>query len=110
MSLEKQPKKMVVVGSGAIGIEFAYFYNSLGTDVTVIEFQDRIVPVEDKDVSKELTKSLKKQGIKVMTSSSVEKVDVKGGKCTAHVKTKKGEETIERSEERRVGKECRSRR
>lgn len=95
MSLEKQPKKMVVVGSGAIGIEFAYFYNSLGTDVTVVEFQDRIVPVEDKDVSKELTKSLKKQGIKVMTSSSVEKVDVKGGKCTAHVKTKKGEETID---------------
>lgn len=95
MSLEKQPKKMVVVGSGAIGIEFAYFYNSLGTDVTVVEFQDNIVPVEDIDVSKELTKSLKKQGIKIMTDSSVEKVDVKGGKCTAHIKTKKGEETIE---------------
>ncbi|HZH86558.1 MAG TPA: FAD-dependent oxidoreductase, partial [Brumimicrobium sp.] len=95
MSLEKQPKKMVVVGSGAIGIEFAYFYNSLGTDVTVVEFQDNIVPVEDIDVSKELTKSLKKQKIKIMTGSSVEKVDVKGGKCTAHIKTKKGEETIE---------------
>lgn len=95
MSLEKQPKKLVVVGSGAIGIEFAYFYNSLGTDVTVVEYQDNIVPVEDIDVSKELTKNLKKQGIKIMTGSSVEKVDVKGGKCTAHIKTKKGEETIE---------------
>ncbi|PWH87166.1 dihydrolipoyl dehydrogenase [Brumimicrobium oceani] len=95
MTLEKQPKKMVVVGSGAIGIEFAYFYNSLGTDVTVVEFQDNIVPVEDKDVSKELAKSLKKQGIKVMTSSSVEKVDVKGGTCKVNIKTKKGEENIE---------------
>jgi dihydrolipoamide dehydrogenase len=95
MTLEKQPKKMVVVGSGAIGIEFAYFYNSLGTDVTVVEFQDNIVPVEDKDVSKELTKSLKKQGIKIMTGSSVEKVDVKGGVCKVNIKTKKGEENIE---------------
>ncbi|WP_107037901.1 dihydrolipoyl dehydrogenase [Brumimicrobium mesophilum] len=95
MSLETQPKKMVVVGSGAIGIEFAYFYNSLGTDVTVVEFQDNIVPVEDKDVSKELAKTLKKQGIKVMTSSSVEKVDVKDGSCKVNIKTKKGEENIE---------------
>lgn len=95
MALEKQPKKMVVVGSGAIGIEFAYFYNALGTDVTVVEYLDRIVPVEDKDVSKEMEKSLKKQGIKVMTSSSVEKVDVKGGKCTVNIKTAKGEENIE---------------
>lgn len=95
MSLPKQPKKMVVVGSGAIGIEFAYFYNAIGTDVTVVEFQDRIVPVEDQDTSKELTKALKKQGISIMTSSSVEKVDVKAGKCTATVKTKKGEEKIE---------------
>jgi len=95
MTLEKQPKKMVVVGSGAIGIEFAYFYNSLGTEVTVVEFQDNIVPVEDKDVSKELTKSLKKQGIKIMTGSSVEKVDVKGGVCKVNIKTKKGEENIE---------------
>jgi len=95
MSLEKQPKKMVVVGSGAIGIEFAYFYNSLGTDVTVVEFQDNVVPVEDIDVSKELAKSLKKQGIKIMTGSSVEKVEVKGGVCKVNIKTKKGEENIE---------------
>ncbi|RYM30778.1 dihydrolipoyl dehydrogenase [Brumimicrobium glaciale] len=95
MTLEKQPKKLVVVGSGAIGIEFAYFYNSLGTEVTVVEFQDSIVPVEDKDVSKELMKSLKKQGIKIMTGSSVEKVEVKGGTCKVNIKTKKGEENIE---------------
>ncbi len=95
MSLKKQPKKMVVVGSGAIGIEFAYFYNALGTDVTVVEFQDRIVPVEDKDVSKELEKTLKKQGIKIMTKSSVENVDVKAGKCKVTIKTKKGEEHAE---------------
>lgn len=95
MSLKKQPKKIVIVGSGAIGIEFAYFYNAIGTEVTVIEFQDRIVPVEDKDTSKELGKTLKKQGIKIMTSASVEKVDVKAGGCIATVKTKKGEEKIE---------------
>ncbi|MFA5573644.1 MAG: dihydrolipoyl dehydrogenase [Brumimicrobium sp.] len=93
--LTKQPKKMIVVGSGAIGIEFAYYYNALGTDVTIVEFQDRIVPVEDQDVSKEMTKSLKKQGIKVMTSSSVEKVDVKGGKCSVTIKTSKGEDKVE---------------
>ena len=95
MSLKEQPKKMVVVGSGAIGIEFAYFYNALGTDVTVVEFQDRIVPVEDADVSKELEKSLKKQGIKIMTGASVEKVEVKGGKCKVTIKSKKGEETTD---------------
>lgn len=95
LNLEKQPKKMVVVGSGAIGVEFSYFYNSLGTDVTIVEFQDRIVPVEDKDVSREFAKSLKKQGIKIMTSASVEKVETKGGKNIAHVKTSKGMETIE---------------
>ncbi|MCO5269372.1 MAG: dihydrolipoyl dehydrogenase [Brumimicrobium sp.] len=95
MSLPKQPKKMVVVGSGAIGVEFSYFYNAIGTEVTIVEFMDRIVPVEDKDVSKEFEKAIKKQGIKVMTSSSVEKVDVKAGACTVHIKTDKGMETIE---------------
>src|SRR5690554_480992 len=95
MSLDKLPKKMIMIGSGAIGIEFAYFYNSLGTDVTIVEYQDRIVPVEDKDVSKEFEKVLKKQGINILTGSSVEKVDVKGDKCKVNIKTKKGEENIE---------------
>lgn len=95
MTLKSQPKKLVVVGSGAIGVEFAYFYNAIGTEVTIVEFQDNIVPVEDKDVSKQLEKSLKKQGIKVMTSSSVESVDTKGKGCKVSVTTKKGEQTIE---------------
>lgn len=95
MSLEKQPKKMVVVGSGAIGVEFAYFYNAIGTDVTIVEFMPNVVPVEDIDVSKQLEKSLKKQGIKIMTESSVEKVDTSGSGCKVTVKTAKGEETIE---------------
>lgn len=95
MSLEKQPKSMVVVGSGAIGVEFAYLYNSIGTNVTVVEFMDRIVPVEDKDVSKELERQYKKKGIKVMTSSEVTKVDTSGTGCKVTVKTKKGEEIIE---------------
>ena len=95
MSLDKQPKKMVVVGSGAIGVEFAYFYNAIGTEVTIVEYLPSIVPVEDADTSKELAKSLKKQGIKVMTDASVEKVDTKGSGCKATVKTKKGEEVLE---------------
>ena len=95
MSMKKQPKKLVVVGSGAIGVEFAYFYNAIGTEVTVVEYLDNIVPVEDKDVSKQLEKSLKKQGIKVKTGSSVESVDTSGEGCKVLVKTKKGEETIE---------------
>jgi dihydrolipoamide dehydrogenase len=95
MSLKKQPKKMVVVGSGAIGVEFAYFYNAIGTEVTIVEYQSNVVPVEDKAVSKELAKSLKKQGIKIKTDSSVEKVDTKGSGCKVTVKTKNGEETIE---------------
>ena len=78
MTLKTQPKRMVVVGSGAIGVEFAYFYNAIGTEVTVIEYQDRIVPVEDSDVSKQLEKSFKKTGIKVMTSSEVLSVKSKG--------------------------------
>ncbi len=95
MTLKSQPKKLVVVGSGAIGVEFAYFYNAIGTEVTIVEFQDTIVPVEDKDISKQLEKSLKKQGIKVMTTSSVESVDTSGKGCKVSVKTKKGEEIIE---------------
>ncbi len=95
MTLPKQPKKLVVVGSGAIGVEFAYFYNAIGTEVTVVEYLPNIVPVEDQDVSKELSKNFKKSGIKVMTDSSVESVDTKGAGCKVKVKTKKGEETIE---------------
>lgn len=95
MSLKKQPKKMVVVGSGAIGVEFAYFYNAIGTEVTIVEYMPNIVPVEDVDVSKQLEKSLKKQGINVMTDASVESVDTSGSGCKVLVKTKKGEETIE---------------
>ncbi len=95
MSLPKQPKKMVVVGSGAIGVEFAYFYNAMGTEVTVIEYMDRIVPVEDADVSKQLEKSFKKAGVKVMTGSEVTGVDTSGAGCVVSVKTKKGEEKIE---------------
>ena len=95
MSLPSQPKSMIVVGSGAIGVEFAHFYNSMGTDVTIVEFQPNIVPVEDKDVSKQFERSFKKAGIKVMTSSSVESVDTSGEGVKAVVKTKKGEEILE---------------
>lgn len=95
MTMEKQPKKMVVVGSGAIGVEFAYFYNSIGTEVTIVEYLDRIVPVEDVDVSKALEKIYKKSGIKIMTSSEVTAVDTKGTGCKVTVKTAKGEETLE---------------
>ena len=94
MTLKDQPKRMVVVGSGAIGVEFAYFYNAIGTEVTVVEYQDRIVPVEDSDVSKQLEKSFKKSGIKVMTSSEVLGVGSKGKEQVVKIKTKKGEETI----------------
>ncbi len=95
MVLPKQPKKMVVVGSGAIGVEFAYFYKSIGTEVTIVEFMDRIVPVEDEEVSKQLERTFKKSGMKVMTSSEVTKVDTKGAGCKVTVKTKKGEEVID---------------
>jgi dihydrolipoamide dehydrogenase len=93
--LPTAPKKMVIVGSGAIGVEFAYFYNAMGSDVTVVEFMPNIVPVEDVDISKQLQRSFKKSGIKIMTSSSVEKVDTKGSGCKVLIKTKAGEETIE---------------
>jgi len=95
MSLPKQPKSMIVVGSGAIGVEFAYFYHTMGTEVTIVEFLPNMVPVEDVDVSKQLERSFKKLGIKVMTNASVESVKTKGKGITATVKTKKGEVTIE---------------
>ena len=94
MTLDKQPKSMVVVGSGAIGIEFAYFYNSMGTDVTIVEYMPNIVPVEDADVSKQLERSFKKNGVKIMTNAEVTGVDTSGDGCVVSVKTKKGEETI----------------
>lgn len=95
MTLETQPKKMIVVGSGAIGVEFAHFYNSMGTEVTIVEFMPNIVPVEDEDVSKQMERSLKKSGITIMTNSSVEKVDTSGEGVKATVKTAKGEEILE---------------
>ena len=95
MKLEKQPKKMLIMGAGAIGVEFAYFYNSIGTEVTLVELQDSLVPVEDKDVGKELGKIYKKKGINIMTGSSVEKVEKKGKGAKVTVKTKKGKEEIE---------------
>lgn len=95
MTLPKQPKKMVVVGSGAIGVEFAYFYNAMGTEVTLIEYLPRIVPVEDEDISKQMERSFTKSGIKVMTSSEVTKVDTSGKGVQVSVKTAKGEEIID---------------
>ena len=95
MVLPEQPKSMVVVGSGAIGSEFAYFYNAIGTKVTLVEFMPNVVPVEDEEVSKQLERSFKKQGIEVMTSSEVTKVDTKGKGCKVTVKTPKGEQVIE---------------
>jgi dihydrolipoamide dehydrogenase len=95
MSLDKQPAKMVVVGSGAIGVEFAYFYNTIGTEVTVVEYMPNIVPVEDEEVSKQLERSFKKQGMKIMTGAEVTSVDTSGKGCKVTVKTKKGDEVIE---------------
>jgi len=95
MTLEKMPKKMVVVGSGAIGVEFAYLYNAMGVEVTVVEYMSNIVPVEDEEVSAQLGRSFKKSGMKIMTNAEVTKVDTKGKDCKVTVKTKKGEEVIE---------------
>jgi dihydrolipoamide dehydrogenase len=95
MTLDKQPESMVVVGSGAIGSEFAYFYQSIGTKVTLVEFMPTLVPNEDEEVAKQLERSFKKIKMKVMTSSTVEKVDTSGKKCKVTIKTKKGEETVE---------------
>ena len=95
MTLPTQPKSMIIVGSGAIGVEFAHFYNSMGTDVTIVEFMPNIVPVEDEDISKQMERSMKKAGVKIMTNSSVEKIDTTGNGVKATVKTAKGEETLE---------------
>jgi dihydrolipoamide dehydrogenase len=95
MVLPNQPKSMIVCGSGAIGSEFAYFYNSMNTKVTMVEFMPRLVPVEDEDISKELEKQFKKQGIEIMTNSEVLKVDTSGAGVKATVKTPTGEITLE---------------
>ena len=95
MVLPTQPKSMIIVGSGAIGVEFAYFYNNMGTKVTIVEFMPRIVPVEDEDISKELEKSYKKKGIDIMTNASVEKVDTSGNGVKATVKTATGDIVLE---------------
>jgi dihydrolipoamide dehydrogenase len=95
MTLAEQPKKMIVVGSGAIGVEFAHFYNAMGTEVTIVEFMPNVVPVEDEDISKQFERSLKKSGITVMTNSSVERIDTSGNGVKAFVKTAKGEEVLE---------------
>ena len=95
MTLPKQPKSMVVVGSGAIGSEFACFYQSIGTEVTLVEFLPNVVPLEDEEVSKQLERSFKKMGMKVLTSSTVEKVDTSGEGCKVTIKTKKGEEIVQ---------------
>jgi dihydrolipoamide dehydrogenase len=95
MVLPTQPKSMIVVGSGAIGVEFGYFYNSMGTKVTIVEFLPRMVPIEDEEISKELEKQLKKQGIDILTSSEVLSVDPSGAGVKAKVKTQNGEINIE---------------
>ena len=95
LALPEQPKSMIVVGSGAIGVEFADFYNAMGTKVTIVEFMPNIVPVEDEEVSKHVERSLKKSGINIMTNASVESVDTSGAGVKAKVKTAKGEETLE---------------
>lgn len=95
MQLDKQPKKLVIVGGGAIGVEFAYFYNSIGTEVTLVELQSTLVPVEDADIGKELGKIYKKKGVNVMTDSTVEKVEKKGKGVKVTIKTKKGSEEVE---------------
>jgi dihydrolipoamide dehydrogenase len=95
MTLKKQPESMVVVGSGAIGSEFANFYNSIGTRVTLVEFLPNVIPLEDEEVSRQLERSFKKAGMTVLTDSSVESVDTKGDKCKVKIKTRKGVEELE---------------
>jgi len=95
MVLDKKPESMVIVGSGAIGVEFAYFYHSMGTKVTIVEFMPNIVPNEDEEISKQLEKSYKKMGIDILTSSSVEAVDTTGKKCKVKIKTAQGTTTLE---------------
>ena len=95
MTLPEQPKKMIVVGSGAIGVEFAHFYNAMGTEVTIVEFMPNIVPVEDEDISKQMERSMKKAGVNIMTNASVERIDTSGKGVKAFVKTANGEEVLE---------------
>ncbi len=95
MVLPQQPKSMVVMGSGAIGSEFAYFYNAMGTKVTIVEFMPNILPIEDEEVSKEVSKSFKKSGIDIMTNASVESVDTSGAGCKIKVKTAEGIKELE---------------
>ncbi len=95
MTLPKQPKSLIVMGSGAIGVEFAYFYATMGTKVTIVEFMDNVVPVEDEDVSKQLARSFKKVGIDILTKSSVEKIDSSGDVCKVTIKTEAGEKVLE---------------
>ncbi|MEM6286558.1 MAG: dihydrolipoyl dehydrogenase [Bacteroidota bacterium] len=90
-----QPESMVIVGAGAIGVEFAYVYHNMGTEVTIVELQDRLVPVEDVDVSKELARAYKKMGVSVMTGAQVTNVDTSGPQCVVTIKTSKGDETLE---------------
>ncbi|TPG72055.1 dihydrolipoyl dehydrogenase [Hymenobacter nivis] len=94
MTLEQMPKKMVVVGSGAIGVEFAYFYRTMGAEVTIVEFMPRIVPVEDEEISRQMEKSYRKIGINILTNAEVTKVDTSGTGCVVTIKTAKGEEQI----------------
>jgi dihydrolipoamide dehydrogenase len=95
MSLPKQPESIIVVGSGAIGSEFACFYNSIGTKVTLVEFMPNIVPVEDEEVSKQLERSFKKSGMEVLTNANVEEISTKGDKCIVKIKTPTGDVTKE---------------
>jgi dihydrolipoamide dehydrogenase len=95
LSLKTRPKSMIIVGSGAIGVEFAYFYNAMGTEVTLVEYLPNIVPNEDKDVSKELEKNLKKKGVKILKESSIDKIDEKNKQLSATIKTKNGQEKVD---------------
>ncbi len=95
MTLPKQPKRLIVVGSGAIGVEFAHFYNAMGTEVTIVEFMPTIVPVEDEDISKQMERSMKKAGVTILTNASVERLDTSGNGVKAFVKTANGEVIIE---------------
>jgi len=94
LDLKSLPKSMIIVGSGAIGVEFAYFYNAMGTKVTIVEYLPSIIPNEDKDISKELHKNFKKKGIDILTSSSIQKFDIHQNEVIATIKTEKGEKVI----------------
>ena len=94
MSLKSQPKKIIIIGSGAIGIEFAYFYNAIGSDVTILEYQKNILPLEDEDISKQLERNFKKNGIKIYTNSEVISVEKNSKIISAKFKTEKNEEIL----------------